>query len=259
MSDSDMKYPRVPGADGGFDLTHWSDFVRGALDTETQKIMERALLGADEATRRSVGLLKRVASVGHIDSQHQAPPWALRCAYAIGSLRREPEPQGRSWLRRLSHRITFDSLLASPAFGTREIASPHRRLVIEAAPYALDLRLEREGHAADWAQSTTVVVGQLLEYPESSNLKSQDPESLGSGISPAHPQPVVDVPVLVLDGGRVVERDRTTEFGEFQAEGLQGESLELCLLISDDACLHFPLSSDDYHDPLGRSSGKEAP
>ena len=83
------------------------------------------------------------------------------------------------------------------------------------------MRLEREAEPAG-----TVVLGQLLRH--------------GEEVGPAS-----EVPVLMLSRerreNRIVGRATTGEFGEFQAEGLPGEPMDLCLLVGSEQCLQLPL------------------
>ncbi|MEM7354623.1 MAG: hypothetical protein AAF657_27695, partial [Acidobacteriota bacterium] len=103
-----------------FDISDWSDFVRGVVNPETAERMRHHLESAPAATRRRVAALERVAELGQADRDDTVPAHAVRIAKAIASVRR-PEsashtataPQrGLAALRRLRLAITFDSLLA---------------------------------------------------------------------------------------------------------------------------------------------------
>ena len=199
-----------------FDITDWSNFVRGVVSPDSECAM-REHLGQSGRARRQVELLQRVAEVAQADQEQQIPEHALRIAKALGSLRRPAEAS--SGLRRyLPFEITFDSLLEPVAAGTRNLQAQDRQLVFQADPYLLDLRLEHE------TSSSTVLVGQLLRDAA---------------------EPVAEVPFLVYADDQVVGRSQTSDFGELQVEGLPRQSLRLCLLIDSEKCLEVPLESQD--------------
>lgn len=197
-----------------YDITQLSDLVRGVADPVARKSM-REYLDISPRARRQVDLLERVAAVARADQEMRIPDHALRIVKALGSLRR-PEAQPSRGL--LPFKIAFDSFLQPAAAGTRDIQARDRQLVVHADPYRVDLRLEQE------SEQSSVVVGQLLR----------------DGI-----HPMSDVPVLLLAGGRVVGRSTTSEFGEFQAEGLPRQPLKLCLLIESDKNLEVPLATPE--------------
>ena len=196
-----------------YDITQLSDLVRGVADPVARESMREYLDGSPRA-RRQVDLLERVAAVARADQEMRIPEHALRVVKALGSLRR-PEAETSRGL--LPFKIAFDSFLQPAAAGTRDIQSQDRQLVVDAAPYMVDLRLEQETESA-------VVVGQLLRDGT---------------------HPVSGVPVLLLAADQVVGRSTTSEFGEFHAEGLPREPLKLCLLIESDKNLEVSLDTPE--------------
>jgi hypothetical protein len=176
-----------------FDITQWSDFVRGLVDDDTAKTMRKALSEGKSRDRRTVELLREVAEVGAFDSKLEIPEHALRGAKAIGSLRRPEAEKERGLLRYLPFRLTFDSLLQPAAVGTRNLHAQDRQMIFESEGYTVEVRIEREADPA-----TTALVGELLAHGES-------------------PRPASRVPVLIKAGDRIVAQTSTGRFGEFQA------------------------------------------
>ena len=103
--------------------------------------------------------------------------------------------------------------------GTREAQATYQQVLYRSEPFTVELRLEHEA-----SPQSQIVIGQLLRHEETT-------------------EPVVDVPVLVLADGKVVGRDVTTRFGEFQAAGLPTAPLQLCLLVQSDSCIELPLGN----------------
>ncbi len=203
-----------------FDITQWTDFVRGVADPETEAEMQQQL--ASNPSQSPAAALLRLAEVARRDGEDPVPDHAVRVAKAIGSLHRPSSPAALrdSILQRLPFTVVADTLLHGAAAGARDLQSPYRHIVFEAEGYSIDVRLEREAEPAG-----TVVLGQLLHHGE----------EVG---------PVREVPVLMLADERIVGRTTTGEFGEFQAEGLPGEPLDLCLLVGSEQCLQLPLEPE---------------
>lgn len=194
------------------DTTQWCDYARGLRELSGGERVQ-AELASSERARRAVRHFERVAELARRDTALAIPEYAVRVAKAAGSLRRRDirRPVGRSFT------VLFDSLRdAVFATGTRDLQPSRHQRVFRSDDYVVDVRVEQETNP-----NGQVVIGQLLRHREA--------------------QPVPRVPVLVLSGGRVVGRDLTSRFGEFQAAGLPDEPLALCLLIGDESCIDIPL------------------
>lgn len=205
-----------------FDIIHYCDFVRGVADSGTeQEIRDHLDSGALHAWRQ-IELLGLVASVGRNDLAMAIPGYAVRGAKAIGSLRRQHQVPTLmdTILRYLPFSITFDSQHQPAPVGTRDIQSANRQLIFKAEDFTVDVQIE---HEAD--PPSTVVVGQLLCCRGAT-------------------QPVPEVPVFVVSGDRIVGQSLTGRFGEFQAEGLPREALNLCLVVAEKECLKLPLGTE---------------
>ncbi len=198
-----------------FDITDWSDFVRGVATPEDEETMRQLLAptARDAVTTTELAeSLSRVAAVGRSDIKDPVPPHAVRIAKAIATTRQAVAQQARrsSLLKRLRCAVTFDSLLQPAPAGTRDLDRSHRTMVFEANSYRVDLRLEQE-----LEPRSAVAVGQVTQ-------------------SDADKGPLPRVPVLIFAGQDEVDRTVTSRFGEFHFEGLPRRRLDLCLVIGED-------------------------
>jgi hypothetical protein len=204
-----------------FDLTDWCDYARGLAAPDAVQAMDE-LLERSAGARKTVELFRRVSAVAQSDQANEVPSYALRVAKAAAALRSHaPRRSGASSaLNFLPFSVTYDSLLQAAPAGTRDLSSSHQRIAsFEARDFVVHVRLEQETNP-----HSQVVVGQLLRH---------DPE----------PRPVPEIPVLVLSDKRVVGRSLTSRFGEFQADGLPPDPLDLCLLVGPEDCIDIPLGA----------------
>ncbi len=206
------------------DLTQWCDFVRDVADEEEAARMRAALGSGSPQAHRAVDMLRRVAEVIEMDQHQAVPEHAAHLAKAIGSLQRPAPPRQESGLskilRYLPFEVTFDSRQELATAGTRSLQATDRQLSIEASGFIIDLRIENDNDG-------TAVVGHVLRE-----------ESAERDLAP-----VASLPVVALQGGRIVQTLSTGELGEFQMEELGTEPLKLCILIDDQSCIEFPVTS----------------
>ena len=200
-----------------YDITQMADFVRGLMDPESAQHVQDILdSSASSSAKKEVAALRHVARLAEIDMSLQVPEHAVRCVKALGSIRR-PEVE-LSLLQRLSMALTFDSQVAPAVAGTRDMRSADRQLVFQSRGYQIDLRLEQDANGS-------VVVGQLVK-------DGKDVE------------PMVDVTVVAMADEQVISRSTTGAFGEFQAEGLNADSIDFLFLVDDEHCLEVSLDAE---------------
>ena len=205
-----------------YDVTTWSDYVRGLLDPATRAELAAHLeLPGSEAARRTVATFGGLMKFASRDAACEPPHAALRQVKALGSLL-QPQPES-SWLTRLRSVMVFDSAATPLAAGVRDLGPSDRQLIFRSNDYYVDLRLEQES-VSGAANGSWVLVGQLL--------REQD------GVAP-----VPGVSVLAASQDRFVGRSRTGPLGEFQAEGLPSSDLRLLFLVNDELCLEVPVYS----------------
>lgn len=201
-----------------YDLTHWSDYVRGLGDAASRaELAAHLALPGSGAARRSVATFSRLLDFAARDREAEPPAGLVRGVKALGSLL---QPRAAGWGRRLLSLLVFDSAATPLAQGVRGLAEPSdRQLIFKVADYLVDMRLEQDPPTGSY-----MVVGQLLKEE-------------------GEVAPVADVQVLAASENRFVGRSRTGLYGEFQAEGLPGDDLHLFFLVSSEVCLEVPISS----------------
>lgn len=201
-----------------YDITDWSDFVRGLVSPAEEEKMQR-VLDRSETARRHVAALRQVTELARAEAECSPPDWAVRSVKALGSLHRPQEELEPSLLERVAMSLTFDSLTSPALAGTRDVQAHDRQLVYETDAYRVDLRLEPQ---TDLQKS--VVVGQLLRSADDF-------------------EPMADVAVLAKSGDEIVSRVHTGRHGEFQSDGLPIADLDLFFLLDDERCLELQVAN----------------
>ncbi len=228
-----------------FNMTEWSDFVRGVADPDMADQMRDHLDAGSTRSRRTVEALRRVAAVGRADGESPVPPGAVRIAKAIGStVRADAEPK----VRRVPCMLVFDSLLEPAAAGARGAQESHRELTFEAQGYSIDLRLEHEPSFAGASYSGTPQAPRGLGAPSARQVV------VGQLLKLGDKEPVARAPVFMFSGERLIGKAVTGRYGEFQVEGSPrglprkgadaGSAEEsLCILAGEDY-LEMPLVTE---------------
>ena len=202
-----------------YDITQMADYVRGLMDpVSEQRVQDYLESSSASSAKKQFSALRHVARLAETDRQFQVPDDAVRCVKALGSIRR-PEVHEVSLLKRMTMALTFDSQVAPAVAGTRDMRSADRQLVFQSQGFQIDLRLENDANGS-------VVVGQVV----------RDGEEV---------EPMVEVAVLAMAQDQVLARSQTGAFGEFQAEGLNADSIDLLFLIDDELCLEISLGDSD--------------
>ena len=201
-----------------YDITQWTDFVRGVTDAEDEQAMRESLPSAGAREQKMEQLLRRVAEVGRWDTQNAVPEGTVRIVKSFGSLLAR-----RTAAIRKPFQILFDSFAQPALAGVRGGSAEARHLVVESDRHTVDVRHDPGHRSPSGSLHAGAVNGQLFS-------------SQGS-------QPVPQIPVLVLAGDDVVGTSWTGETGDFQADGLPEGPLNLCVLIGSEECIEFPLSA----------------
>jgi hypothetical protein len=185
-----------------FSEAAWVDFARGLLPHAEAGALESHLRSNCEECLQSVTLWQTVVKYLSQEAQYVPPEQTVQdvqATYAISKPWR--------WLIEIARRteLIFDSFRQpAPAF-VRGSASPSRRLVHEAEPYLIDLRLEN-------VRDRLYLIGQIL------NSEKPDQEMYG-------------VDVLLLEGEELVARTKASSTGEFELQCDRYRALRLFINI----------------------------
>lgn len=169
-----------------YELTEWTDYVRGLVDHDRGAEMAAHLAGC-AACRELAAWQARVATVAGRDRGFEPPAWIVERAVAIYPPRRESPFAGLPhWLATLT---SGDWLVPLPA-GVRGTAVA-RSGTFEAAGYSIEIRAERDDRSRQ-----TQLVGQIAATAPRTTVASLD--------------------IVLVDDQRVVAQTTSNEFGEFE-------------------------------------------
>ncbi len=199
-----------------YDVTEWTDFVRGVADPARQRAMEDHLATGCGRCGRIATALRRVVEAGANELRHQPPDYAVRSVKAFFGLHRPERAPG--WAT-TTLPLTFDSALAPASAGTRTLEDRSRQLLFESDDFALDVRLQRQS-----GDREAMVVGQLLKRPA---------------------EPVANAPAYLVCDGAIASSGFTGEFGGFRMDCPRQGALDLWLFVSDTERIAVTLDAGD--------------
>lgn len=186
-----------------FEISDWTDFVRGLLSVDQKAVMQNHLAEGCAECASTCNALQRIASAATADRAWNVPSELVTAAEAIFRERKHVLP---SLLSRIAARLIYDNVGELLPAGTRAGQAVTRQLAFDAGDYYLDLSM-----GGDATQCS--LVGQFA-----------------SKKTPTTPQ--AGVLVLLIAGDTVVSRTVTNEFGEFSLEYQPRKNLRLCLPIA---------------------------
>jgi hypothetical protein len=186
-----------------FSPADWVDFARGLLPQTEAAAIESHLGNSCEECLKSMSVWRAILE-NLSQEQRYAPPdevvWEVLAAYAVHKPWR--------WLHEVarSTKLVFDSLRQpTPAF-VRSSTSSSRRLVHEAEPFVIDLRLES-------IRENLFLIGQILN--------SERPT-----------EGLYGVDILLVDGEDLVAKTKASTSGEFEVQCDRHRVRDLRLFIN---------------------------
>lgn len=187
-----------------FDITRWTDFVRGLTPGADRAAMEAHVVSGCVRCGETLDLVKRVFQSVRIDDTYEPPEHVVRCAKAIGGLL---TPQ-RSRLPRLIARLVYNSFDDLAPVGMRSEDRVSRHGLYEAGDFYVDVRLEQEK-----GSRVATLVGQLTDraHPDSS---------------------LAEAPVLLLTRKDIIAHAVYNRFGEFQMDFSPAPDLRLHVALT---------------------------
>lgn len=190
-------YSGVNALTDHFSDEQWSDFVRGAASADLRPDMEAHLQSGCAACAGTAAAFESVMRVAEADLAWPVPQESVNQAKALFE-----EPPERNWIEalkgirgRLLPEIANDWRLAGARSGGAEVEPADERLLFQAGPYTVDLKLDRPA-----AGEAGEIIGQISGEPSHS-------DSLGG------------VLVQLISGpGHTLGETTTNRFGEFFVE-----------------------------------------
>ena len=211
-----------------YDITRWTDYVRGLVDAQDHSEMTRHLSECSSC-RATHDLFARVAVRMKADLRYEVPEYVVRNARAIFST---SAPAKRTLLQKLTGSLVFDSFKQPALAGARSGTPGMRHALYEAGDYSVDIRLEEERDS-----SRVNMVGQLA-------LRSHTTDSFDG------------VPIMLMLGRKVVTEAVSNKFGEFQLSYEPNSRLKLHVpILNRRECIELQLGS--FVPKTRKRSGRE--
>jgi hypothetical protein len=186
-----------------FDLTKWTDFVRGVTEPDLRLSMQSHLDSGCDSCGGRLEMLRRFVAAVRSEKSFEVPAHVVSNAKALFPRHGAPiaEP-----LVRLAARLVFDSFHQPLAQGVRGQRVISRQTLHEADTYSLDMRIEQER-----GREQAHVIGQVFDRLE--------------------PAPLAGIPVIVTSGDIVLSRVESNDHGEFQFRYEPAVALRLIVAI----------------------------
>ncbi len=187
-----------------FPAGDWIDFARGVLPAARSELIQAHLLQGCTECLRSSGTWSLAVSLSEKEPAYRPPDDvvnAIKAAYAPACPER--------WLPEIAQfaRLIFDSFKQPELAMVRGPLPSSRLLLHEATPFTIDLRLD-----SDPLRKRISLMGQILN--------SRDPE-----------QPATGIDVILLSGGRLVQKTSANAAGEFDLDLVPEDNLQLFVNI----------------------------
>ena len=214
-----------------FDITQWSDFVRGVGEPAVLAAMGQHLDDGCDRCQYAATTMDAITVTAQAEKEFPVPPNVVHFARSIFVLQ---VPERVNLLPRIAARLLYDSFRDPLPAGVRSQHHISRQTLYEAGPYHVDLRLDHERGAPHIS-----LVGQIVDQ--------QDPQKSCGGI-----------PVFLLSGkNEIVAQSVSNQQGEFLMEYEPRKSLHL--IVDVDKRNLIDLASNTLGNPDGQpsSSGRE--
>lgn len=188
-----------------YEITEWSDYVRGVADSGLSTKMDEHLAQGCSRCGGALAGLREVAGLAARDGRLELDDDVVRSVKALFGQRRLE--RGRD-TKRLALQLVYDSLSEPAPSGFRGAGAGTRRLVFRGEDLALDLVLAREPPPS----SDLRLTGELVSSVEG---------------------PISERPVMLVEGREVACRSLTSALGAFSVTCARSEKTRLRILVRD--------------------------
>lgn len=188
-----------------FDITQWTDYVRGLVPSSEREAMALHLFQVCERCSGLVALIQRIQDSS--SSEQAVPEYLVQAAKAIFPASAPEEPAEPGWLTWPSQvaELVYDSLAGQAVEGARAVTGETVQVMYHAGDWAIDLQIECEPESSDMA-----LVGQIVDRTT-------------SGSSPAH------LPVVLMARKKFIAQAWSNQFGEFCIVSKVQPGMKLCM------------------------------
>jgi hypothetical protein len=190
-----------------FDITQWTDFVRGLVPPSENDAMARHLAQECESCARLVALIERIKQ--EAAAEPVVPEALVLAAKAIFPAHLAAGVATPDWplLPRLVAQLVQSSLTDLAPEGARTTSDATIQVMYHAGDYAIDLQVEREPDSSE-----VTLVGQIVNRAASG-------------------EPLADVPVWLMASKKRLAQSHTNRFGEFCLVAAAQRGLRLSIPI----------------------------
>ncbi len=187
-----------------FEITRWTDYVRGLVPPREKEAMACHLADGCEPCSRLVALLSRIHRAGA--AEVTVPEHLVRSAKQIFPARRPTADLcDPDLLPRLAARLVFSNQRDPAPEGARSTADNLVQVMYHAGDFAVELQLEPEPESHEMS-----LVGQVVNRASAS-------------------EPVAGIPVRLMARNRVLAATQSNRFGEFCLVAKFQNGLKLCM------------------------------
>lgn len=190
---------------GHFDITQWTDYVRGLVPSSEREAMAQHLFEVCERCTDLVALIQRIHDQS--SSEQAVPEYLVQAAKAIfpaGTTQESGEP-GWLALPYLVAKLVYNGLAGQALAGARSVTGETVQLMYHAGDWAIDLQIECEPESSEMA-----LVGQIVDRAASGN-------------SLAH------LPVVLMARKKFIAQAWSNQFGEFCIVSRVQPGMKLCM------------------------------
>lgn len=189
-----------------FDLTQWTDYVRGVTPSVVSREMAEHA-GHCSLCSLNLGFLLHVTETATADRAFAPPQHAVESAELIFPSPADVRHNGWAGLRRLAASVIWNSAVDPMPAGVRSMRPDAKHYVYRAGRYSIDLMLD-----GDAETSLVTMTGQIA-----------DESTPGS--------PLGNTKALLFSGQRIVAATTSNAFGEFLIRYEPSENLNLLLPV----------------------------
>lgn len=190
---------------GHFDITQWTDYVRGLVPSSEREAMARHLFQGCERCSELVALIQRIND--NSSSEQAVPEYLVRAAKDIFPASVPQEPAELGWLLSppLVAELVYDGMAGQALEGARSVTGETVQVMYHAGDWAIDLQIECEPESSEMA-----LVGQIVDRAASGN-------------SLAH------LPVVLMARKKLIAQAWSNQFGEFCIVSKVQPGMKLCM------------------------------
>jgi anti-sigma factor RsiW len=190
-----------------FDITRWTDYVRGLCPPAEREALEHHLLEGCDSCARLMSLVGRIQQ--EAAAEVEVPEHMVIAAKAVFPARRASDSPAWMAFPLLAAQLLVESAAETAMEGARSASPAMLHAVYHAGDYAIELQIERDPESAEIA-----LVGQVVHRAGSAEHSGR-------------------IELLLLARNKPVARTESNPFGEFCLTVREQQGLKLCVALEE--------------------------